>query len=746
MIVEASAAGSTSLNLAWTAAVSTTASSGLRYEVHLSDKADFTPAAATLRWSGTDVYEARIGGLTAGTRYQMRVLASDPQQASAASNSVAVATATAAGELRTGVSFRALDDAAVLAVEPTRVVLAAGVSAPKPGSYIGSAQGSGYLRQVRAVVAQPGGTTELATVPAALADVVSAGSVASSMGFPAPEAGGQRLIGPRKRVLAAGVAGTASVETAWPGRRVVLATDAAADPTSFSFNGALQLTDTVTLAFEPRLQAELSMGVTGLDSASVVLVGTASLTQQIAVQANGTVSLDETVKLIKGRSITSVHFIGPVPVVYTGEFSADLRLEAQANAAVRGTTTATMTLTDLRIGFDYKDGGWVQHTSAGLTQRFDVQGSGDATLQVKATLIPKVRLTLNGVLTGQMAFTPSMRAGLGVHGEASAMASTTARSWGADYWLTEGSLRGGMDLYLMADFSAKQRQLAVWPDDAKFDDLSTQRPLVLVPDTAITGLPQLQAVADYAARHPDHPSAVRIQRGHSEVRNPLHPRMGPSVFLTFQEWTDVLVEDPEQQDAFIVRPPPAGADPQDLWLEFAQPGTHKVRLGAYSSLGTVARQIVELEVESRQDVVWSGLSVTSAVQRTYEDGSRIYRVDILGRIKGPKGTEMGVAPYYGYRNDGSFSGLPVSRNCGAWTLWSGSESSGMGCRRGPNDPEETQFSVSGHHWVRDAAGRDTVTFQAGCASQAVANGNVSCPVLGVRYNGALVQQAIILRW
>ncbi|MEN9374533.1 MAG: hypothetical protein RIR79_2085 [Pseudomonadota bacterium] len=211
-LVEVSSTTAGAINVSWLpASDDTTPAGAIKYQIHASNDASFSPSASTLKFEGVGVTSANITtGLAAGSLYSVRLVATDANGASTASDGMAVTIAKpavvesvapvvtapintttptsttsniAANAINVpGVSVQTLPTHQVSTVTTNTVALQAGVTAPAIGTFISSTDangGLGYLRKVTGVT-QSGGVSTLQTASAAVTDVVQNFQISSS--------------------------------------------------------------------------------------------------------------------------------------------------------------------------------------------------------------------------------------------------------------------------------------------------------------------------------------------------------------------------------------------------------------------------------------------------------------------------------------------------------------------------------------------------------------------------------------
>ena len=93
ILEQVQAINSNSLNVSWaTATDDTTPANQLTYEIHVSETENFTPSAATLKFSGKNVTTAQLTSLKAEITYTVKLVVTDAQGVRTVSNAVQVTT------------------------------------------------------------------------------------------------------------------------------------------------------------------------------------------------------------------------------------------------------------------------------------------------------------------------------------------------------------------------------------------------------------------------------------------------------------------------------------------------------------------------------------------------------------------------------------------------------------------------------------------------------------------------------
>jgi hypothetical protein len=352
----------------------------------------------------------------------------------------------------------------------------------------------------------------------------------------------------------------------------------------------------VTFTFDPRLEAEVKLNGAKLNYTRLEAKARAALEQKLTVTATGAGAIDKSQTLITPRKFVKVYMAGTVPIVMSGEFSADLRVQGNVTGAITATEDVKFSLEDMDYGVVYENGAWSTTKNVRPTYDLKLAGNGDAQAHLTLTLVPKLSVKFYEAATGRLIVSPYLQADAGIHGQVLADVTPAGTTTDADYWLTQGQISGGVDAYLMADLTVLDFTLVKWPGTADIADYTTFKKLTLIADTPIAGLPSLTATFDATAIHPTDSRAFLIKGRAVNVANPFKGLFGgPDAFLPFANWTAPKVIALNNAGYTFV-PSPAGSDPGDVWIAFTIPGTYTVRLGGNSAMGGWARQVAEVVV------------------------------------------------------------------------------------------------------------------------------------------------------
>lgn len=183
-LVALTAQDSVSLDAVWLPATDAqTAGPQLSYELHVSaagGSADFVPSSATLKTTVTGSTSASIGGLAAGSSYQVKLIAIDAGGMRTISPALLGTTSALASE-RNPQQSTVVAMAAPLGASSTSLEFDSAQAPPvKAGEIIASSVGDGYLRRVTAVT-QKDGKTLLSTTRASVNEVYTKLDLTSSV-------------------------------------------------------------------------------------------------------------------------------------------------------------------------------------------------------------------------------------------------------------------------------------------------------------------------------------------------------------------------------------------------------------------------------------------------------------------------------------------------------------------------------------------------------------------------------------
>lgn len=603
ILVAVSAGGSSTLDVNWlpgSDASGVPASADIVYQVHVSEEDKFTPSISTLRKELRGEYAARIVGLTAGKHYAVQIVAVDPSGARGISAEMGATTSIVNSELKQKVSVVTLASDDIVSVGVNSVTLGSNAAKVKTGQFIGSAAGEGLLRQVTAVQAD-GARQILTTRQAALNEVIEQMTLSTSF-----------LLTETTAAAAQSLATPNRDELQWPGGTLrmtappqALQLVANTAPRKLLFKGDFTVENAVGVSFEPAMAVETELALGRLKTANFDLTGRIEIGQSVTVTATGAGEIDAVLPLLAPRTYTKVSLVGTLPVVTVVELSADMRVEGTTSGQITATEELKFSIDDLRAGLSYQNGGWTTTRHAVPAYNFRVAGTGDTEVNLKISVIPKVSVKFQGLATGYIVVRPSMRSQFGIHGQISFEAAALGSNADQDSWLSKGLLQGEVDAFVMADVSVLDFNIARWPGGAVIADFNTYQPLSLLPTTTVAGLPTLTAEVS-SDTHPDNSRAVLIKGRAFNIPNPFG---GVAPMISFDHWTAPKVVGPDQN--FRVVPSPAGSNAGDVWIEFFNPGSHRVRLGGLSTLGSWSRQIAEVTVNTTNPTV-TGISPSVA--------------------------------------------------------------------------------------------------------------------------------------
>lgn len=365
---------------------------------------------------------------------------------------------------------------------------------------------------------------------------------------------------------------------------------------TFSGGASLSVSNNVTFTLDPTLEAEVSIDGSRLQMARLEAKGRMEVRQELNVVASASGRVESTQQLIGERKFVKVFMAGAVPIVMSGAFTVDIRVEGEATGALNVNEVLSFSLEDLLYGVRYEGGAWTTPKAIRPVHRFTLLGEGEAKANLRVSLLPRLSVSFYEALTGRLVLAPYLDADAGVKGRVAIEAVVDSVTADADWWISAGRVSGGVDAFVMADFSVFDRVLAAWPAGADPDRDDTWRKFVLWEPVPILGIPTLSATVDPNAKHPADSRAILIRGSATNVPNPFKTLFGgPDAFLEFRSWTAPVVVAAGGVGYRSIPNPPASAA-GDHWIVFDRAGAYKVRLGAVSSLGGWARQIAEADV------------------------------------------------------------------------------------------------------------------------------------------------------
>jgi hypothetical protein len=352
----------------------------------------------------------------------------------------------------------------------------------------------------------------------------------------------------------------------------------------------------VTFSFDPVLEAEVSIASFTLDKARLTSRADARFEQQLTITATGAADLDVTKTLIAERKFIKVFMAGPVPIVMTGSFAADLSIQGHATGKIQANETLEIRFDNLEYGFEYADGVWKEIKNVEPTFSFKLSGEADAEVHLTFSLQPRLKVTFYEALTGRLLIAPYYTADAGIHGHVYADFVPEGITKDGDYWLSKGRLASGLDAWIFANLAGCKLNICKWPQSADEANYKSYKKIELIANTPILGLPSLTVTQDLGSAHPADSRALRFQGNHSEIPNPFHNLLGigPKAFITFSQWTAPKVI--ALNDSGYRFLDPLKAAPGEHWVAFDKPGQYTLRLGGYSNLGGWARQVADISL------------------------------------------------------------------------------------------------------------------------------------------------------
>lgn len=383
----------------------------------------------------------------------------------------------------------------------------------------------------------------------------------------------------------------------------------------FSGSGSFNVRNAIVTTFAPEMQFDREIAAGKLQSAKMIVKANPVIEQTLTIQAAGVGAMDATRSVIAPRKFRKV-YVTPagIPIVISGEFKVDMRIQGNASGALSATEKLTIGYDEVSFGLEYRNGAFVPIQSAKPVYKLRIAGNGRAEADLTITLLPSLELTAYEVLTGQAVLGPYLKAAAGIEGLVSLDAQVDFEAEklrtavDGDYRLTQTRLAAGANAYLYADLSVFDYELLKYPSSATKGEIDTYQTVALIAETTLMDLPALAATAaelpgnGNAEIYPGDTRAIKILGTATNVVNPLYasfPQLLPSSFINWQAWTDAKIVDQISIDksTYAVLPDPQGRDGV-FWVRFKQPGDYTVRVGGYSDWGPWARQYTEVSISA----------------------------------------------------------------------------------------------------------------------------------------------------
>lgn len=296
---------------------------------------------------------------------------------------------------------------------------------------------------------------------------------------------------------------------------------------TLNYSGDFSVTNTVDFTFAPTIETDILVDGAKLESARLEARADARFSQELKVVAQAAGTIDQTKRLFQ-RDFIKVFMAGYVPVVMKGTLSADVRVQGTVTGQISATENIVMDFDELAFGYKYSNGAYEKIKNVQPVYELSLHGDADAEANLKVSLLPDLQITFYEVATGRLLVEPYLTAEAGIHGQIHKDYIFDGSTLDSDYWLTKGSLRGGLDMWLYAALVVWDHTLYSWPENVDTNDYETFHKVPIIGETPILGLPALSA-QKLGDGHPVNSRAVLIEGSHQNVVN-------PDAFLEFSQW------------------------------------------------------------------------------------------------------------------------------------------------------------------------------------------------------------------
>lgn len=366
---------------------------------------------------------------------------------------------------------------------------------------------------------------------------------------------------------------------------------------TIAFDGGFKVEADVDFTFDPQLEAEVDISGGDVRGVRLEVKARAEFDQYLNISANAGAHLNVTKNLIGDRKFVKVFMAGPVPIVMSGTFAVDMRVEGDATGAASINESVKLSIEDMLYGMTYMNRQWATSRGARPSYSIEVKGNSDAEVKLKISLLPKLNVSFYEALTGRLVVEPYMTAEAGLHGQVGLTDANGNISTDVDYWLTKANLYGGIDAWLMADLSVLGKNIVVWPSGAAVDDYNKYQKIELLASVRIAGLPELAATFDLSTKYAGDSRVFLVKLGYVNVANPLKGIFGtgPDSLIPFKGWLEprILVENDDGYEVLPIDPAKSG----EVWIRFKRAKKYNVRISGFSALGAWARQVREVEID-----------------------------------------------------------------------------------------------------------------------------------------------------
>lgn len=415
-------ASSSQVTLTWQAASdNTTTASAIEYDIHVSEQADFTPDVSTLNTTVTGQTQATITGLIGGNTYYFKVVANDASGNITTSSTQAITLPVSDSVLNTAETVVAVEDLnlgapTVLGTQYTYDVTATSTPPNVDDVIVGETADGSYLRRVVSVT-EVNGQYVIETSDAALSEIVSQGTLASSVTLTEPAStttSGAVIAGVMQQFLsedvtqANGVSYSPATDTYLISMGEAANPDVVAGALTGSTEGAI--TVGVSMDFAPTIKTNLQWSGASITSGEVIMDGELSLVTSLNANFSAAASYTKNVKLFS-RSFLARYLLAGVPVWQKVTLSVVADINAAANSEIDAGVTNTDSIS-IRLGVRHNSstGNWDYVVTdpafnSKLETNLDINGSVTATVK----LIPKLTTEFYSVVSSNFSFVPLLK-------------------------------------------------------------------------------------------------------------------------------------------------------------------------------------------------------------------------------------------------------------------------------------------------------------------------------------------------